>query len=65
MPKRTKTITALIGFTDKEQSNAFKRMMIQAHLESELKPAREKVINLFPVNYLKIELNQKLILQCF
>jgi len=42
MPKRTKTIRALIGFTDKEQSYAFKRMMIQAHLESELKPAREK-----------------------
>ena len=42
MPKRTKTIRALIGFTHKEQSYAFKRMMIQAHLESELKPAREK-----------------------
>tara|TARA_R110000868_G_scaffold90057_8_gene250226 strand:+ start:3014 stop:3220 length:207 start_codon:yes stop_codon:yes gene_type:complete len=42
MPKRTKTMAAIFSFTDEDQRHAFKRMMIQAHLYSEIKPPREK-----------------------
>jgi hypothetical protein len=42
LTKRTKTIRALIGFKDADQSSAFKRIMIQAQLASETRPAREK-----------------------
>ena len=42
LTKRTKTIRALIGFKDANQSAAFKQMMIQAQLASEVRPAREK-----------------------
>jgi len=41
LTKRTKTILALIGFKDQEQRNAFKNMMIQAQLASEVRPAKD------------------------
>ena len=42
LTKRTKTIRALIGFKDADQSAAFKHMMIQAQLASEVRPAKDK-----------------------
>lgn len=42
LSKRTKTMQALLNFTDKDQRDAFRRMMIQAQLASEVRPAREK-----------------------
>ena len=37
-----KTMIALMPFKDKDQRDAFKRMMIQAQLASEVRPVREK-----------------------
>ena len=42
LTKRTKTIMALIGFADQSQRNAFKNMMVQAQLASEVRPAKDK-----------------------
>ena len=42
LTKRTKTIMALIGFKDQDQRNAFKNMMVQAQLASEVRPAKDK-----------------------
>ena len=42
LSKRNKTMTALFKFTDQAQRNAFKNMMIQAQLASDVKVAREK-----------------------
>ena len=42
LTKRTKTIMALIGFVDQSQRNAFKNMMVQAQLASEVRPAKDK-----------------------
>ena len=42
LSKRNKTMTALFKFTDTGQRNAFKNMMIQAQLASDVKVAREK-----------------------
>jgi hypothetical protein len=42
LSKRNKTMSALFKFTDQAQRNAFKNMMIQAQLASDVKVAREK-----------------------
>lgn len=42
MPKSTKTLLATLTFTNMEERHAFRRLMIQAHLASEVKPPREK-----------------------
>lgn len=42
LTKRTKTIMALIGFKDQDQRHAFKNMMVQAQLASEVRPAKDK-----------------------
>ena len=42
LSKRNKTMTALFKFTDTDQRNAFKNMMIQAQLAGEVKVARDK-----------------------
>ena len=40
--KRSKTMIALMNFTSEDQRHAFRRMMIQAQLASEIRPVREK-----------------------
>ena len=42
MPKSTKTLLATLTFTNMEERLAFRRLMFQAHLASEVKPPREK-----------------------
>ncbi len=42
MPKRTKTLLSTLPFTDMDQRHAFARLMIQAHLASEVKPTRDR-----------------------
>ena len=42
LSKRIKTMSALFKFTDTDQRNAFKKMMIQAQLAGDVKVAREK-----------------------
>jgi hypothetical protein len=42
LPKSTKRILALFKFSDADQRHAFKRIMIDAHLTSSVRPAREK-----------------------
>ena len=42
LSKRNKTMKALFKFTDNEQRNAFKRMMIQAQLAGDVKVVRDK-----------------------
>ena len=42
LPKSTKRMLALFKFSDADQRHAFKRIMIDAHLASSVRPAREK-----------------------
>lgn len=42
LSKNTKRMLALMNFTDGGQRDAFKHMMIEAQLASDVKPAREK-----------------------
>jgi hypothetical protein len=42
LSKRTKTMMALMPFKDQETRNAFKRMMIDAQLCSEIVPKNSK-----------------------
>jgi hypothetical protein len=42
LPKSTKRMLALFKFSDADQRHAFKRIMIDAHLTSSVRPAREK-----------------------
>jgi len=42
LSKRNKTMAALFSFTDQDQRNAFKKMMIQAQLAGEVKVVRDK-----------------------
>ena len=42
LSKRNKTMRALFDFKDQDQRDSFKRMMIQAQLAGEVRPAREK-----------------------
>lgn len=42
LSKRNKTMAALFPFTDQDQRDAFRRMMIQAQLAGEIRPVREK-----------------------
>jgi hypothetical protein len=42
LSKRNKTMAALFNFKDQDQRDSFRRMMIQAQLAGEVRPAREK-----------------------
>jgi hypothetical protein len=42
LSKRNKTMIALFSFVDKDQRDAFKSMMIQAQVASNVKVARDK-----------------------
>lgn len=51
LSKRSKTIGALSPFKDQDQRDAFKNIMIQAQLASEIraKPQRTRDVNNMPV----------------
>lgn len=45
LSKRSKTLTALLGFADEDTRHAFRKGMIQAQLQSEIKVKAEKKNN--------------------